>query len=136
MDKVLDYAHVIVSALAALGILGWLREWLKQKAREGRHGELLERLHLDRLIDTIFDRLVRWGQAREALGEPGGQLRAEMVKARAKDELTRYGVELNDEEADVRTESAYLRLQHAESLASKNGHSPALASSGRGASSE
>lgn len=135
MENVLDYSHLIVSGLAALGLLGWLRGWLKQKARESRHAELLEKLHIDRLIDTVFDRLVHWGQAREALGEPGGQARAKMVKRRAATELDRFGVKLDESEAEVRTEAAYLRLLHAEGLASKNGQSPAMANPDRGAGS-
>ena len=129
----LEYLQLAVSLLAGLGVLSWLREWLKRKTRAGRLAELLERFHLDRLIDAVFDRLVRWGQALEALGEPAGKARAEMVQNRAASELSRLGVTLVESEAEVRTEAAYLRMLHAEGLAAKNGHGPATETPTRGA---
>ncbi len=114
-ELIRDWGPVAVSVLVAAGAFGWLRERLKGL-------RLIRRLHAERLVDVLADRLVAWAEKYSSRTRKlSGKAKRDLVKSRMAERLAGARVTAPEAELEEAVEAAHSRMVAAEAMASSAG---------------
>jgi len=109
---VANWGPTVVAFLLAAGVIGWGREWLKDKVKSNK---LLRRLGAERLIDVLCDRAVAAAESyskQKTTAMTGPEKKADALKDVAAGAASE-GIAATAAELDKAVEAAHARMTSA-----------------------
>ena len=106
-EIVREWGPYVVGVLLAVGAFGWLKARLLEM-------RLVRKLHGERLVEVLADRLVAWAEKYSArVGKVSGRAKMEMVKSRMTERLAEAGCPAAEGELEEAIEAAHSRMRDA-----------------------